>query len=286
MSTEGLPQDARARDVRNETSRLSFLREVLESRKSDFYRNRIPYPGTASETLPWEQVPLLTRDELSRTSLDERLYSDSQIFVKIVHGVGGPMLIARSPSELGKEPWGPTGVRPLVALSSLYENVEKSLWVYEQNILPLIYLDDVTITALAAERYEIDSIVADEHTLTELAAVLSKECREGIQHVSVIGRGERSLAKLSFPNARAYEIFSLPETGGIAERCSKNIFPSVWHTFPDSFVETIDDELVVTRIAPLPTPIIRYRTDIQTQEVEAQCPCGDGKQTLIIETGP
>ncbi len=259
-----------------------LLRSVYNSPKSNFYRNLYTQKGINAHGL-WENLPFVTQHDLIKTPLNDRLYLDKPIFVKIIHGDAGSFLFGRTVENIAQEYYGKVGERPLVAFSSSYEGIEKSLWVYEQNMLPLINLDAVRLTVLAAEKYDIDSIVGDIASITALGQELPQKQRSRIKYINIIDSRRTNIDHSLFPNAEMREIFSLPETGNIAERCPTQKTKAVWHGFKNVFIENDENKLVITKYELLPTPLIRYRTKITVHRPEEPCDCKTLSQTFTTK---
>lgn len=87
------------------------------------------------------------------------------VFTKIVRSDVGPTLFGRTIEDMKMESWGVQSARPLVYLANAHEAVEKSLWCYLNNMVPLIGERDPDLTARLAAMYGIDSIIADVPSL-------------------------------------------------------------------------------------------------------------------------
>ncbi len=78
--------------------------------------------------------------------------------------------------------------------------------------------------------------------------------------------------------------YATTETGPIAWECL--LSPGLFHVLlPDVWVESLRDELLVTRLRPGAWPLLRYRTGDAGRVVEAACPCGFDGPSLTGFTG-
>ncbi|MCC6464532.1 MAG: coenzyme synthetase, partial [Planctomycetes bacterium] len=69
------------------------------------------------------------------------------------------------------------------------------------------------------------------------------------------------------------DYYSTSETGAVAWRCPSE--PANWHTLtPEIWVESLDGELLVTRLRESVLPIVRYRTGDSGTVAFGPCACG------------
>ena len=110
-------------------------------------------------------------------------------FMKVVYQDDVPHLPARTKKDIEKTDLGRvTYERPLVFFENVQESVEASLWLYAQNILPLITDENMDITCMAAIRYGIDAIIGDFRSLREIADVIPRyPGLAKVAHLVVIG---------------------------------------------------------------------------------------------------
>lgn len=256
----------------------ALLGSVLESSLSDFYRALYAARGY---TLPerhgfaLEEVPIISWDDIERHPYLERLYTQEKQYVKAVYASDDrAMLIARTLPDVEAEAVPYEGERPLVLFESGHETVEKSLWLYAQNILPLIGEKNLEVTAMNAERYTIDGIVGDTESALALVPHLRKRGgTEGIAHIYIVDRRfDFEGVRAGYPNAYLAFFLALPETGRFAFACPERA--GLFHPDEASIVELEHGELVVSRLIELPTPIVRYRTGLSARGESASCACG------------
>ena len=254
---------------------MSLVADILESPASDFYRARVwngAPPGT-----PIEDLPPLTRSLYATTPFLKRLYRTRGLLTKVAYLNEQPFLVGRHLEDIASESYGTLGTRPLVAFGSTHESLEKSLWCYSRNVLPLVTNDDPDITAMLAKRYEADTLITDTATLAALLPALARYY--GLAHfrfVSVIDSSfNLPLLEKMFPGAKLSLVLGLPETGGVAHACPEALGEKrlAFHASPHRRIER-GDELVVTDDRLLPTPLVRYRTGIRVRFQEPVCSCG------------
>ena len=259
----------------------SLIAEVAASNASDFYRT------LWGRERRFDLLPLLTPEHLMRTPLRSRTYKREKGLVKIVRTQAEPFLVQWSLQDLAQEPFGSTSCkRPLVLLTDSHEALEKSLWYYEHNPLPLIgEHHNLPVAAYASRRYGIDSILSDEQILPAFLTELEKEY--DVRHVE-----ELTLLGSSFvpENIRAFShrfprirlVLACSETGALANACPERSPEAlVFHPAENAILELVGEQLVVTKRAPLVTPIIRYRTGIRASLTPTDCTCGKESYRLL-----
>lgn len=241
----------------------------------DFYRKSVWHnlpSGTSDENLP-----SLTRTTYAQTPFFTRLYRTHGLLTKVAYDGDTPFLIGRHLEDIASESYGALGDRPLVACSSTHESLEKSLWCYTHNILPLIKNDDPDITAMLAKRYEADTLITDTATLTALLPALARHYELArFRHLSVIDTAfNLPLLEKMFPEADYSLVLALPETGSLALACParRKDGQVVFHAAPHRRLE-LGSELTITDDRLLPTPLIRYRTGIRIRPLQEGCLCG------------
>ncbi|MHB1086989.1 MAG: hypothetical protein ACYCZ0_04565 [Minisyncoccota bacterium] len=236
---------------------VTFARE---SPFSDFYRNK--WRGEKA----FERLPHSSRADFLAVPLSHRRYKKEKGMVKIV-GTGEQAFLSEwSFSDIGREPYAPHSMRPFVYLTDPYEAVEKSLWCYENGMMPLVGEKDSDMAIFAAGRYQIDSLIVDEQSLAKFAPFFST-LRTPLASISVIGSAFSPNTLMSFERyAQSIRlVLALPETGAFAEAPLFRV--PKFTPLPRCHVEH-DSEIVLTKIARYPTPIIRYKTGIRTTPAE------------------
>lgn len=205
-----------------------------------------------------------------------RLYHTRGLFTKVAYDGERPFLIGRRLDDIALESYGGTGTRPLVAFSSGHEGLEKSLWCYSKNILPLVGDDDPDITAMLSARFEADALITDSETLASLLPSLARYyALDRFRSVSVVDTAfNLSLIRRMFRQAAVSLVLGLPETGAIACACADALREgrTYFHAAPAVRIER-ERELTFTRDALLPTPLIRYQPGLSIRFVEHPCEC-------------
>jgi hypothetical protein len=257
---------------------------VWRSEESDFYRKKWGSLPATSQDVPHTGI-----SDIVNCPIDERLYLKRGLFVKIGYHEDTPYLIARTKEDIGAEAFGSIRYeRPLIYFESAQESVEKSLWQYAQNILPLIAEDSFDITCMAAERYGIDAVMGDVASLVRL----SKRVRDlpflrSVKHLTAVDSrfdpSSTDLIRESFPDATLELTLALPETGSLGHACENTQEGKLhFHSAKDTLLECADDGmLIATRLALLPTPILRYDTGMQVRP-GAACAQNDAASFLLV----
>src|SRR3989344_8082154 len=233
----------------------------------------------------FEDLPLMDVERFIATPFGERTYKVEKGLVKIVRASRAPFLVHWSLEDLKAEQFGDsTGKRPLVLLSDSHDALEKSLWFYEHDILPLIgETNNLQAASFAADAYAIDALVADSKTVLPFLAEYEKG--HDVKTISVTLIENRfdpaMVARLQISCARVLSVLACSETGAFGVACPEQGDGEVcFHPNDESIVEIENGELVVTRLALLRTPIIRYRTGIRAEAVSADCSCREVAFTL------
>lgn len=255
----------------------SLLTYVMESHHSSFYRKRL---GTSLKEVTTLDglvlLPSTSKEDISGTPLGDRMYINrGRGFMKIVDSETEPFLIKRVLAELKEEQFGCIGERPTVLFSNGHESLEKSLWCYEQNVLPVIgESTNIPVTDFLIHRYESDSFLGDVNSLKLLVA----------NNADIFSHGETfNLYGSDFNISEINErisldkvnlILSLPEVGAFAYSCPHQLKEGrlLFHPDKNSIVE-LDKRLIVTKLIHMPTPIIRYVTNINSEEKNHACAC-------------
>jgi hypothetical protein len=263
---------------------MPIVAAVRESPSCDFYRT-ILWQDTPSDT-PLEKLPPFTRTDYAQAPFLSRLYRDHGLLTKVAYHSGKPFLIGRHLEDIASEEFGALGDRPLIALSSTHEGIEKSLWSYSRNILPLIAASDPDITAMLASRYEADSLITDSTALPILLPALAQHyALARFRHISVIDTAfDLPLLKKMFPASAITLVLGLPETGSIALSCPTALAEGriAFHAAQHRHLEH-QNELTVTDDRVLPTPLIRYRPGIAIRFLEASCICTAAESFALAE---
>ena len=138
--------------------------------------------------------------------------NEKPLFMKIEYRDGTPHLLGRTREDISAENYGSAAYkRPLVMFQSVQDSIEKSLWHYERNILPLIAEDNLELTCMAAAAFRIDAIVGDAASLSRLSGVLNayldtRRIRQSTVIDVEISRPFLATLKKEFPQATCIAI--------------------------------------------------------------------------------
>ncbi len=256
------------------------LEDITTSLSSRFYPD-IWGCDARMVTSDIEHTPPLNRRDIATYPFNDRLYLQKGLFVKVVRANNETFLVARTKYDISEEDFGPTLYsRPLVIFDSPHESLEKGLWLYGKNLLPLIAEDNVTVTLLAASRFKIDALLCDN---ISLGGILREQNRyfsnDSIIQISLIDANFDaqlfSETTRHFPRAHITPILALPEAGAVGCLCTQSTIENrVFHSTKDVYA-TISPQntLVVTRLSLLPTPLYGYDTEIRVQRRDHICSC-------------
>ncbi len=235
----------------------------------------------------FEDLPLMDVERFIATPFGERTYKVEKGLVKIVRAYRAPFLVHWSLEDLKAEQFGDsTGKRPLVLLSDSHEALEKSLWFYEHDILPLIgEPNNPPVVSYAANKYDIDALVTDDKAVPPFLSEHEKQNNMKAVAVVLIGSSFEPalLRRLESSSKNVTPVLSLPETGTFGMACPKNRGAKERHFHPsdNSVLEIKDGELIVTKLVYLRTPVIRYRTGIRAEQFASGSDCGESPFRLV-----
>ncbi|NQV93232.1 hypothetical protein HQ403_01910 [Candidatus Kaiserbacteria bacterium] len=257
----------------------NLLTFVTESSHSSFYKKHFGTSMNHKEVRTYEDLALLpsiSKNDLLQTPLSDRLYIPTgRGLVKVVDSGTHSFLIKRVLSELREEQFGNLGERPTVLFSNGHESLEKSLWCYEQNTLPMIgESTNIPITEYFVHRYESDSFLGDIKTLESIFEQSKDAFLPGSQFTLCEGGFDLVRIKKHVPLDSTTLILSFPEVGACAHSCPYHLKNNrlVFHPDKNSIIEH-DTNLTVTKLIAMPTPIIRYITDVPSKTEEYSCDC-------------
>lgn len=274
----------------NKINKVAKLKKLLtfisESKKSDFYKKKFLNSGYIyndfNDFEDLHKIPLLTWEEISAYPFLKRNYLSESMFIKVVHKGDESYLIGRTITDIKNEEYGIPCERPLALFKYCYEGIEKGLWFYEHNILPMINEDNLEITSMMASKYKIDGIVAEMDILKSFTTILKKRYDlNHITHIRIIDTYfDMPFMKKNFPNTNVQYTLGAPEVGGVASLCPDS--DDVFHEHKNTFAENIKGELVVTKSFKMPTPLMRYKTGIPIKVTEHLCKCRALESFLLI----
>ncbi|MBI4134519.1 MAG: phenylacetate--CoA ligase family protein [Candidatus Sungbacteria bacterium] len=270
-----------------ESPRSNFYKEKFREARFHFNDLRVP-----DDIL---KVPLLSREELSRTTPFERLYVDLDKvkYVRYTSGTSGShaMLLLKS-----EQRYRIPGKRPLILFSSNQLDVHyaqaprAAAWPY---FPPLIHAaQNMAITAVLAEAYGVDAIVGFPSRMVEFAKSMSEVGRGRVESLFILGeRFTQSLAQVlhdNFPRAILDPRYGMSEVGLPGYQCDelRQQGKGVYHCDLDYLLEITEPEtghwmqsgqegeIVVTELYESPHQVIRYRTGDAGRITSAACSCG------------
>lgn len=258
----------------------------LESEKasSDFYKNLFRKHEFSSKDFKFsdalEKIPVIDFQNLENVSLPDRLYKkikpDGE-FVKIVKKYKRPFLIQRDLSDIKEENYGSFCEFPQILLSDSHEALEKSLWFYKHNIIPLIgESNNLQASSYGAAKLGIDFLLIDEEMFFKYFPILRQKYEISDLSVTLIDdyfNISRIFQLFPFPDRLKF-ILALPETGAFAESCPEALEKGrlIFHPDKNSLLET-EGRLIVTKLIKMPTPIVRYQTEIFVEPADKKCSC-------------
>lgn len=230
-----------------------FVDQVRNNPSSSFYKDH--WNGENA----FARLPIVSRVDWIRTPLSKRRYKNEKGLVKIVHGEAKMFMSEWSFLDIQAESFGVVSARPLVYMQSPHEAIEKSMWCYEHNMVPLIGEKTLEVVTYAAEKYQVDSLITDVASLAKLEPYLKN--RSPLDSISVLGESFVPQELMHYTKYAHHTrlVLSLPETGAFAETILSSSL--VWKALPDCVLENADT-VIVTKIRDLVTPIVRYKTNI------------------------
>lgn len=261
----------------------NLIQNIAESRRAPFYARK-----WRESRLVFNELPHVTTDELIGMPTEERTYIRINNVAKIIHTYSKPFIIEWNQDSLRAEYYGDTGtVRPLVLLNNGHEALEKSMWFYTRNVLPLIgEIRNLPVAAYAASKYQVDAIVTDESIIQPFVPILAEQyALERIRSLTLMGSsfndGVLPFILEKFGDCRL--LLALPEVGSIAESCPESLHTDklVFHPVENCVTEFSGTSLVVTKTVLLPTPIIKYATSLVGESVATKCSCNTSMSFVL-----
>ncbi len=231
----------------------------------------------------FSKLPHMTWETFVAAPLSDRLYSKEPYLTSVIERDGKRAVWAKTLSSIEQESYGKIGERPLVAAADLSRNVEFGTWCYGQGVLPLSAEQNPTVTAALAKRYGIDSVILTKDALPSLATLFARDSSPSTFRAIVLTGYAFGEYVTSFirGNAKNTSVsLSLPETGVIAHACKDRLVSDLVFHAPESVRCETETTLVVTKLALLPIPIVRYDTGIHVRSLPAPCSCGKNGFTL------
>lgn len=262
---------------------LKPLLKFIVSAEADFYRKKYSEAGiTVSEQWlndlteeKFKFIPVVTKKEIALAPYRSRLYEEKSGVNKLINceEAGRYFLVHRTLEEIGQDDLPFKGERPMVLLNDIYEAIERCLFFYEKNILPLIgEIYNPAVVTATARQYNVDNLFIDHASIVNFRDALLK-LNLPLKSVTVI---DSAFEKSDFDwpqNIKLNFVISLPETGRIAYACPEAIAERkfVFHPYGDVHIEP---GLAVISSARLKAcPIIRYQSYVYLEPADKICGC-------------
>lgn len=239
----------------------NLIRSAAEHTTADAYRRLW---GTARA---FSDLPVVSRADLFAGPLANRRYRAPLSFTKIVRSGAGAILSEWAYEDIAREAYGEPSARPMVYFSDAHEGIEKSMWCYERDMVPLLgETHNPAVAAALARMYRVDSIIADAPSLERLRTYIENR-DERLACISVLGSrfDAKELQWARELTKRLRLVLHVPETGAFAEAAHDS--EPVFVPHEGCIIERGKNSLILTREASLITPIIRYDTGIPNDSV-------------------
>ncbi|OGF51602.1 hypothetical protein A3I27_04685 [Candidatus Giovannonibacteria bacterium RIFCSPLOWO2_02_FULL_43_11b] len=266
-------------------SQFSNLLKTVLSAPADFYREKYKKKGLkiSFSDLPdnlnydfLRELPIVTRQELALTFYHDRIYGEGPAVYKLIKSPEAErsFLLHRTVDEIKKSGLPINGKRPLVLMGDIYEALEHCVYIYEQNLIPLIgEIPNSELIFSVSKQYEADSIFLDRYSIDHYKHDLIR-AKLPLKSITLID-SQFCYTDWHWPEGIIIDyILSLPETGRLAFKCpeSNRDMDFVFHPFNDVFIEP--GIAVITSSRLQACPMIRYQTNILLYSVAGSCSCG------------
>lgn len=234
----------------------------------------------------FKKLPIINKSFLETVVLPDRDYLGSDGFVKKVASGRKFLLIKRTLSDVKLENYQARNCeRPLVILTDSDEACEKSLWFFENGILPLVgEPNNLIVTAEAARQYGIDLVMSEQKLIKDFWLTLIKlNAAGGVGKIVLLGKNFAFKEFDFLPAGKLALVLCLPETGPFAFACPGALKQGalIFHPDNNSLLEIID-KIILTKLIFTPTPMIRYNTEIKAQIVEKECDCAAEESFILL----
>jgi hypothetical protein len=269
-----------------------LLRKIEKDKNIFFYKKFLKNKGFSHENFEFpndiKKIPTISFDDLASSKFRERTYSfdlKREKTVKVISRNNSCFLIERGLSDIKRENFGTACRSPFILMKNSYEALEKTIWFYENGILPTIGETIISeIALMAIKEFESDLILTDEETLNSYLKILKENIDLSKISMTILGQKfkNKELIELNKEVKNLRFLLSLPETGAFAESCPEALKKGrlLFHPDKNSILE-YQDKLIVTKVIEMPTPIIRYQTEIPVKSVEKNCSCQEKECFLL-----
>ena len=144
----------------------AYIERIRTSPVSDFYSSR--WKSITDPTL----LPTISRRDLIETPLSLRRYERRSGIVKVVWDASIPFLSEWSFTSIAEEELGLRAARPLIFLSDPHEAIEKAMWCYQHDMVPLVEERSSEVTLYAARKFRCDALITDPSSLPRVLPYL------------------------------------------------------------------------------------------------------------------
>ena len=264
---------------------LQKVKELIKSilaAKPDFYRKKLSSAGIDEaqlETLnesDWNLIPILTKQELANAPYASRCYGEKPGLNKLIFSEEADQyfLIHRTLEEIRQERLPYDGTRPMAIFSNVYEAIERCLYFYEQNVLPLIgEFHNPAVIYATARQYKVDTIFMDRAAIRAFREKLL-EILPALKSVTVID-DTFSAEDFEWPaDTKLSFVLSIPEIGGVAYACPESIAKKdlVFHPADNVYIEP-SALSIITAPRLKACPMLRYRSHLYFEKTPPRCAC-------------
>lgn len=301
---------------RDDSSLLAACLERALSASCGFYRELYGFRADGiltaihAENLSWSEVPFLTRADIVRVPLRERTFIPWRDVAAIRPTSGtsgrGIMCMARTMSidremafERAVRARGATRIATMSGAQFLYAATTLRA---RQSIV--IDPGDPATSATLIDAFAPDMLAGTCHALLALVPFIGPRAIEGIRTIALFGEwsSERQREELRRRVPRAtveMEYASIESQGSVAWTCSAAArgMENTMHPIGGAVhVEIVDPdtgavireegaagEIVVTTLAQVPFPLIRYKTGDIGSIVSLACTCGETSPSLRVD---
>jgi phenylacetate-coenzyme A ligase PaaK-like adenylate-forming protein len=291
---------------------------AVNNTRSDFYKKKyqaLPFDVTRISTYKeFTQIPLLIKDEILETPLDDRIFTDPSDIDRYTLSAGTtshnqPLAVPRTKSEILSVNVSPLSNLDIKSkkililfppMSSAFSSFFKVVIKYEGiSIGGDVY--NLKKTARAAQTIGIEGIITTPTILGYFLEELRKIKFE-LNRIEMISLGGEGTTKQRsdyyrgiFRNANIIFRYGASESGGLRGYRCKHLYdadPNIYHP-TNVFLEVVDEndqlvkdgvsgELVHTDLhVPKAFPIIRYKTSDIGSIKKVACKCGEMTQIKL-----
>jgi phenylacetate-coenzyme A ligase PaaK-like adenylate-forming protein len=257
------------------TAACETFERVLKSERSAFYRDfyaRRGYDAHPRTPQQWAAVPTLSKADIIAVPVMERLFLTLRDIdtIRLTSGTTGTGILIM-PRQFASKSLPALNRMPAKRVLSFYYHTAALAARHEAQILSGDRMDMRASAHLAAAA-DIDGLAGPASVVLAFAEHLDAAHRARI--ILVRSDSERTsapqeeLLRRHYPNARLMSYYASQDAGEVALTPPDAARPSLMRVVPDWFAEVFDEsgaptqdgELVLTSVADVPFPLVRYRT--------------------------